>query len=182
MSMERDTEQIGRDPLPHPGSLAGQQGHQNSLIEHQSRRVIRRNSRRKRCLGGIRLYKPSRLRPRHQVVAAPCPIRRWTLVAPAARPRIHQPRVHPRQFVKGETQFLHHPGAEVVHDHIGILHEPVDNLLARGRFHIDCETPLVAIETGEGQTDTLDERPPPPAPVARSRPLNLDYIRSVISE
>src|SRR3546814_3781987 len=78
-----------------------------------------------------------------------------------------------------EAQALHRAGREILDQHVGLLEQPADDLMAFRRFEVDREAAFVAVEIAEiAETEALE--------IARRitlrRRLDLDDFRTEISE
>src|SRR5262249_197319 len=87
-----------------------------------------------------------------------------------------------RQLGEPEAETLHDSGAKVVHDHVGLLREPVDRLAAEGRAHVDGDASLVAIETPEDRALAALVQHVHAREVARAGTLDLDDVGAEVSQ
>src|SRR3954465_986353 len=69
--------------------------------------------------------------------------------AEALQRRVDQPRVELVEVLPGEAEAIHHAGAEVLHDDVGLVDQLAEDLLALVRLHVEGERPLVAVQHRE---------------------------------
>ena len=180
--MKRHAQQIGRDALTLAGAGTCDERQQDALHEHEAGGVVGRDACGEGWFGRIGLRKPAGLGARHEVVAAARPVRRRPVVAPSAGRSVDEARVVRRELFVAEAEFLHHAGAEIVHDHIGGGDQRPDRRDALRGFQVEGEAAFVAVESGVGEAHTVDKGPPAAAPVAGVGALDLDHIGPVVGE
>src|SRR3984893_5158907 len=81
--------------------------------------------------------------------------------------------------VPGEPHAVEGAGGEILHQHVAMLDQPLEDFLALGVFGIDRDRALVAVEHGEVEAvGALHVAQLPAGDVARPRPLDLDHVRA----
>src|SRR5262249_47634085 len=100
----------------------------------------------------------------------------------AAAERVDQPRIDLREGLGPKSESLHDAGAEVVHDDIGLLREPVDGLAAQRRAYIDRDALLVAVQAPEDRALAARVAHVLSREIAGAGPLDLDDVGAKISQ
>ena len=119
------------------------------------------------------------LRAHHRRVRATVHPR--TGLAVAADAGEDQPRVAGPQDVPAEAQAVHHAGAEVLHHHVGNLHQPQHQVAPLLRVEVDADAALPGVLLGEVRRDAVDPRPGGAGDVALRR-FQLDDLGSKIQQ
>ncbi len=114
---------------------------------------------------------------RDLVVAGPPAL--GAVVAEAGDRQHHEPRVALHQRVDPEPEALEHPGAEVLDQHVGAVHEPQEHLAVRLGLEVEGDRLLVAVGREEVRRLAIvlgpdERRPPAPGVVPVARCLDLD--------
>ncbi len=102
------------------------------------------------------------------------------VVAEAGDREDDQARVAPHQLLDAEAEPLQHAGAEVLHQHVGTVDQPEQDLLVGGVLEVERDRLLVAVGAQEvrrlPRVGLADERRPPAAGVvAAAGRLHLDH-------
>src|SRR5207245_6491361 len=102
----------------------------------------------------------------------------WAVGAEALDRGIHRARVQHFYRLVAQPEPLHHPGAEVFGDDIGLPDQAARDVLTLDSLQIDDDAALVAVEQQReiAVGRIVRRRPQPPRPVAVRGPLNLDHI------
>ncbi len=117
----------------------------------------------------------------HDVVA--CPIAVWPRCAIASYRAVDQARVQGVQILVGKAEPGHHPGPEALNEHVGPGRQLPRQRRTAAVPEIECETPLVAVQSHEVRRLAPDEgRAERTAVIADTGPLHLDDVCPEISE
>ena len=75
------------------------------------------------------------------------------------------------------------PGREILHQHVAILDQPIEDFLALGMFAVDRDRALAAVEHGEIEAvGALHVAQLAAGDVADARPFHLDHVGAHIGE
>ena len=92
---------------------------------------------------------------------------------------IDQPWVQRVHRVPAETEPLHRTGAEILDQRIGVAHQVLRHRQAVGRFHVDADAALVAIEVGE---ESGGETMEPSRAIAVRGRFDTDHVGAEIGQ
>ena len=176
------------DELALAGHLALAQGDQDPDRGHQRATaevgdLARRLHRRSALLAG-QAEQPDQAEVVH-VVARAVAVRP---VLPVAGDRaVDEPRVLLAQPLVADPQPLHHAGAEALQQHVGLAHEPQQDLAPRVGLQIDADRALVAVERQEQRAARALLRPlvarrRPAHVVAEPRVLDLQHVGAEVGQ
>ena len=92
-------------------------------------------------------------------------------------------RVELMDVFPGEAHAVERAGCEILHQHVAMLDQPVDDLLALRVLGVDGDRALVAVEHREIEAvRAFDVAQLPARDVADARPLDLDHVGAHIAE
>ncbi len=181
-------EQARPDHLPATGPLPLEQGGEDAVgAVHPGEQVPDRNP------DPLRIVRP-RAGQRHQaalalgdlVVPGPASLR---TIAPEPRDGQHnEPRVELREPDVAESQPVHHPGPEVLQEHVGPLDQPREQLPSLVGAQVGRHGLLVPVAREEVRglprpAGRIDERRTPPATVVTAvRGLDFDHPGAEVAE
>jgi hypothetical protein len=93
-----------------------------------------------------------------------------------------QCRVIPLQRLIGKTECCHHPGPEVLEDHVGAGDEGEQSALVLVMTKVESYTALVAIDAQEVDAFAVVEGTPCAHHIAVGELLHLDDVRTEVAE
>ena len=93
--------------------------------------------------------------------------------------QIHQPRIQRVHRVPAEAQPIHRAGSEILDQRVGVAHHVLGDRQSRGRFQVDADAALVAVEIDE---ETGGETMQPARAVAVRRRFHADHVGAEIGQ
>ena len=177
-------EQVDVDPLALARAVAMLQRRQDPDAQVQSGELVgdRRAEEQRRIVTAAR--QPHRAGERLHQVVLPGARGIRTGAPVAGRGCIDEPRVARAECVVAQAGAVHHAGAEVLHDHVGEIHQLEDSLEVAWILEVDLHTALVAVEGEEGiglAVRACGEDAPLPHPLAVLL-LELDHVGAEVAQ
>ena len=181
---EHRFEQRDGDLLAAAGLLALQQREQDRLHEMHAGGVVAERGR----IDGQRLVvvalAPHHARQRLRENVLPALVGERPGLAEAGAEGADDARIDLGELVVAKAHALHHAGAEIVDDDVGVAHEIVDDRLAVGLAQIERDRALVAVEAAEHRivepVGIVGDRGA--REIAGAGPLDLDDVGAVVGE
>ena len=174
-------EQGGFDALALAGALAVEQRRVDRADEQHRRHVVRH---RHRADGGDAVHLLLQVRGaghrlEHRVVPRTLGVR--AAAAEGAGGGVDEARIVPAERFVVDAQPRGDAGAEVLHRHVGVAGQVMDDLLALGRLQIDRDAALVPVPCLEHAALAFDEGPPVASVVAAGR-FDLEDVGAHVAE
>ena len=92
-------------------------------------------------------------------------------------------RIELVDMLEGQPHAVERAGREILHQHVAVLHQPVEDFLALGMLGVDGDRALVAVEHGEIEAvGALHVAQLAARDVADAGPLDLDHVGAHIGE
>ena len=118
---------------------------------------------------------------RQQVLPWPIPV--WSIRTVARAGAVDQPAIPAAHLFVAEAELLHGARPEILEEHVGRGHQPLDHRLGSGMLQVRGEAALVAIQREEERVHAPDPvEVEHPILIAAADPLDLDDIGAKVAE
>ena len=175
--VQRDIDQLAQAAAL---ALLQRQQHADDAV-HARDHVHHRQAHAQRIAAGLAV---DAHQPRHgldgRVIAGPGAQR--AIGAEAADAAPDEARKALAHLLPANAPFLHGADLEVLHHHVGLLHQRQHGLLAFGLGQVQELQPLVAVQAPVVGGHTVLERRPPGARIVALRRLHLEHVGAVVAQ